>query len=231
MSDPIKHECGIALIRLLKPLDYYVEKYGTALYGLNKLYLLMEKQHNRGQDGAGVVTIKLNMPPGEKYVNRRRSASNQPIKEIFDHIFFKFNQVMAQKPHLMNDTKWLKKNLQYSGELMLGHLRYGTYGGQGVGKCHPFIRQNNWITRNLIMAGNFNMTNTDELFNQLVEIGQHPKEKSDAVTVLEKIGHFLDTEVEELYRKFKQDGKSSLESTELIAMRIGYSKNINPFSA
>ena len=224
MSDPIKHECGIALIRLLKPLDYYRQKYGTALYGLNKLYLLMEKQHNRGQDGAGVVTIKMNMPAGKKYVNRRRSASSQPIKEIFDHIFYKYNQVMAQKPELMENIEWLKQNLPYSGELLLGHLRYGTYGGQGISKCHPFIRQNNWITRNLIMAGNFNMTNTDELFRQLVELGQHPKEKSDAVTVLEKIGHFLDTEVQSLYDKFKQERKSRRESTELIAEQIDIQK-------
>jgi amidophosphoribosyltransferase len=203
MSDAIKHECGIALIRLLKPLSFYQEKYGTSLYGINKLYLLMEKQHNRGQDGAGVANIKFDVEPGSRYISRYRATGSNAIKEIFGKIHTKFEEVQKRRPELLKDTTWLKKHVAFTGELFLGHLRYGTYGGNSIENCHPFLRQNNWMTRNLVVAGNFNLTNVDELFDQLVELGQHPKDKTDTITVMEKIGHFLDEENERLFRKFK----------------------------
>lgn len=217
MSDPIKHECGIAFIRLLKPYQYYIDKYGTPMYGLNKLYLLMQKQHNRGQDGAGVATIKLDMPPGQRYISRYRSTSSGAIKEIFDKINVKFEDVYKKHPAKLNDADFLKRNVAFSGELLLGHLRYGTYGKNSIENCHPFLRQNNWITRNIVVAGNFNLTNVDELFNHLVEIGQHPKEKADTVTVMEKIGHFLDREVERLFQVHKAQGHDNKDITDLIA--------------
>ena len=206
MSDAIKHECGIALIRLKKPLQYYVDKYGTAFYGLNKLHLLMEKQHNRGQDGAGVANIKLDMEPGERYISRYRSIDPKPIQDIFDHINSRFQQIGEENPELLKDVEYLKRNAGFTGELFLGHLRYGTFGRNSIESCHPFLRQNNWITRNLVVAGNFNLTNVDELFEVLLEIGQHPKEKSDTVTVMEKIGHFLDVENQEMYNKYEALG-------------------------
>lgn len=217
MSDPIKHECGIALLRLKKPLQYYVDKYGTPLYGLNKLHLLMEKQHNRGQDGAGVANIKFDMSPGERYISRYRSNGSKPIQEIFDYINSKFSAIAEKDPELLKDVDYLKKNSGFTGELFLGHLRYGTFGRNSIESCHPFLRQNNWITRNLVVAGNFNLTNVDELFDVLLHVGQHPKEKSDTVTVLEKIGHFLDVENDELYNKFKNDNVSNLEVYDRIA--------------
>lgn len=220
MSDSIKHECGIALIRLLKPLEYYREKYGTAFYGLNKLYLLMEKQHNRGQDGAGVATIKLDMEPGNRYISRYRSNAAQPIKDIFTQINKRLEEAQRTNPEKLNDIPWLKKNIPIMAELLLGHLRYGTYGKNSIESCHPFLRQNNWMTRNLVVAGNFNLTNVDELFEQLVEIGQHPKEQTDTVTVMEKIGHFLDEENEKQFRKFKALGHSNLEISSLIAENL-----------
>lgn len=220
MSDPIKHECGIAVIRLLKPLDYYIKKYGTPNYGINKLYLLMEKQHNRGQDGAGVANIKFDVEAGTPYINRERAVGSTAIKEIFGKIFSEFEAVHAKNPQKLKDADWLKSNLLYTGELFLGHLRYGTYGGNGLENVHPFLRQNNWMTRNLVVAGNFNLTNVDELFNQLVELGQHPKEKADTVTVMEKIGHFLDEENENLFRKFKQEGYTNQEISTRIAQNI-----------
>ncbi|MFT4682260.1 MAG: amidophosphoribosyltransferase [Granulosicoccus sp.] len=220
MSDSIKHECGIAMIRLLKPLEFYQEKYGTSFYALNKLYLLMEKQHNRGQDGAGVANIKFDVPQGTRYISRRRSNDPAPIKDIFDQINGRFEAEFKKDPENVKNPQWLKENLPFTGELFLGHLRYGTYGKNSVEHCHPFLRQNNWMTRNLVLAGNFNMTNVDELFEQLVELGQHPKEKSDTVTVLEKIGHFLDEENDRLYYKYKEEGKSKQESTPLIAQNM-----------
>lgn len=220
MSDSIKHECGIAVIRLLKPLDYYIKKYGTPNYGINKLYLLMEKQHNRGQDGAGVANIKFDTEAGTPYINRERALGSMAIKEIFGKIFSQFEAAYAKNPQKFKDADWLKKNLFYTGELFLGHLRYGTYGGNGLGNVHPFLRQNNWMTRNLVVAGNFNLTNVDELFNQLVELGQHPREKADTVTVMERIGHFLDEENENLYRKFKQEGHSNQKISTLIAQHV-----------
>jgi amidophosphoribosyltransferase len=206
MSDAIQHECGIALLRLKKDLGFYLEKYGTPFYGLNKLHLLMEKQHNRGQDGAGVANIKLNMQPGERYISRYRSIDSKPIQDIFNYINQRFERISEEDPSLLKDVDYLKKNAGFTGELFLGHLRYGTFGRNSIESCHPFLRQNNWITRNLVVAGNFNLTNVDELFEVLLKIGQHPKEKSDTVTVMEKIGHFLDVENEDLYRELKKTG-------------------------
>ncbi len=220
MSDAIKHECGIAMIRLLKPLDYYIKKYGTPLYGINKMYLLMEKQHNRGQDGAGIANIKFDVEPGTRYISRTRAVGSTAIKEIFSKINSKFHEVYTKSPEKITDANWLKKNLPYTGELFLGHLRYGTFGGNNIENCHPFLRQNNWMTRNLVVAGNFNLTNVDELFDQLVELGQHPKEKADTVTVMERIGHFLDEENERLYKQFKAQGYANNEISPLIAKHL-----------
>ena len=213
MSDAIRHECGVALIRLLKPLEYYHKKYGTALYGLNKLYLLMQKQHNRGQDGAGVATVKLDPTPGNRYVSRRRSNEPKPIKDIFDRVYTYFNDL---SPEYLNDPKWLKANLPYMGEVLMGHLRYGTHGSNRIENCHPVMRQNNWVNRNLIMAGNFNLTNVDELFGHLVNLGQSPKEMTDTVTILEKFGHFLDREVESLFAYYRQKEYTHQEIAPLI---------------
>lgn len=213
MSDVIKHECGVALVRLLKPLSFYQEKYGSALYGLEKLRLLMQKQRNRGQDGAGMATIKLDPEPGSKYISRKRSVAPNYMDDLFNKIYARFADL---PPGKLNDAAWLKENAPYTGELLLGHLRYGTHGDNSIETCHPFLRQNNWITRNLILAGNFNMTNVDELFEELVDLGQYPKEKSDTVTVLEKIGHFLDDEVQRLHTWHKPDGYSNKEINDLI---------------
>ena len=216
MSDSIKHECGIAFIRLLKPLSFYQEKYGTALYGLNKLYLLMEKQHNRGQDGAGIATIKLDIKPGNRYISRYRSMEKNAVQDIFSYVMKKFEAVEKINPELLKDAVWLKENISFIGEVLLGHLRYGTHGNNSVEACHPFLRQNNWMTRNLMIAGNFNMTNVDELLQQLYDLGQHPKERADTVTVLEKIGHFLDDENQYLFDKFKREGYENGEISQLI---------------
>ncbi|MDB3926674.1 amidophosphoribosyltransferase [Flavobacteriales bacterium] len=199
MSDAIKHECGIAFLRLRKPLQFYAEKYGSPLYGVNKMCLLMEKQHNRGQDGAGLATIKLDVPVGSRYISRHRSNASKPIQDLFDYVNQRFVDLQQNDPEKFKDIKWLQENLAFTGEVLLGHLRYGTYGGNSIEHCHPFLRQNNWRTRSLVLAGNFNMTNVDELFNQLVELGQHPKEKADTVTILERIGHFLDVENDRIY--------------------------------
>jgi amidophosphoribosyltransferase len=211
MSDAIKHECGIAMLRLRKPLDYYKKKYGTALYGLNKMCLLMEKQHNRGQDGAGLATIKLDVPTGSRYISRHRSNAAKPIQDLFEYINKRFADLHENAPEKLQDTKWLQQNVAFTGEVLLGHLRYGTYGGNSIEQCHPFLRQNNWRTRSLVLAGNFNMTNVDELFEELVELGQHPKEKADTVTILEKIGHFLDVENDRIY----YDNKSQYTRREM----------------
>ena len=224
MSDSIQHECGIALIRLKKPIQYYIDNYGSAFFGVNKLHLLMEKQHNRGQDGAGVANIKLGMKPGERYISRVRSVQKAPIQDIFDQINSKFKDLYDANPDSIQDVDFLKRNVGFTGELFLGHLRYGTFGRNSKESCHPFLRQNNWITRNLVVAGNFNLTNVDELFDVLLNVGQHPKEKSDTVTVLEKIGHFLDVENDELYNDFKTEGLSNDKVYAKIADEIGIEK-------
>jgi amidophosphoribosyltransferase len=221
MSDAIKHECGIAVLRLKKPLEFYLKKYGTAFYGLNKMYLMMEKQHNRGQDGAGLVNIKLDMQPGERYISRHRSIDSKPIQDIFNKINGRFQEIADLNSDLLNDIDYLKKNAGFTGEVFLGHLRYGTFGRNSIEACHPFLRQNNWMTKNLVVAGNFNMTNVDELFDVLVKLGQHPKEKSDTVTVMEKIGHFLDVENDKLYEELQKAGYQNTEIYDHI------SKNIN----
>jgi amidophosphoribosyltransferase len=224
MSDPIKHECGIALLRLKKPLEYYLDKYGSALWGLNKMHLLMEKQHNRGQDGAGIANIKLDMQPGERYISRSRSVKKNPTQDIFDQINAKFKAIYDENPEHLHDIKYLKENVGFTGEVFLGHLRYGTYGRNSIESCHPFLRQSNWMTRNLVVAGNFNLTNVDELFGTLVELGQHPKEKSDTVTVMEKIGHFLDVENDELYAHYKALGYAKTDIYERIQHEIKIDK-------
>jgi amidophosphoribosyltransferase len=213
MSDAIKHECGIVLIRLLKPLSYYQEKYGTSLYGINLLHLLMQKQRNRGQDGAGIATIKIGLPPGSTYIHRKRSNASQSLKDIFERVYEPYNQLPPEK---LSDPDWLKEKMPFAGELLLGHLRYGTHGANDIETVHPFLRENNWINRNLVLAGNFNLTNVDELFDELISLGQFPRRKSDTVTVLEKIGHFLDDEVQRLYTWFKPDGYNNMEINDLI---------------
>lgn len=220
MSDQIKHECGIVLLRLLKPLEYYVSHHGTAFYGLNKLYLLMEKQHNRGQDGAGIGCIKFGMQPGTRYMNRIRSNNSNPIKDLFDTIYQNIRDATAKNPERLNDTQWLKDHVDFTGELFLAHLRYGTFGRNGIAYCHPFLRENNWMSKNLMIAGNFNLTNVDELFDSLVNLGQHPNETSDTVTILEKVGHFLDEENEELYLRFKKEGYNKKDISPLIANHL-----------
>ncbi|MBZ9629603.1 amidophosphoribosyltransferase [Salegentibacter sp. LM13S] len=224
MSDALKHECGIAQIRLLKPLEYYKEKYGTAFYGINKMYLMMEKQHNRGQDGAGFANIKLNTAPGDRYISRIRSNAAQPIQDIFEQINGRINDEIKENPEYADDVSLQKKNLPYVGEVYLGHVRYGTFGKNSIESVHPFLRQNNWMHRNLIVAGNFNMTNVNQLFNNLVELGQHPKEKADTVTVMEKIGHFLDSEVQKLYKKLKKEGFSKVSASPIIAEKLNVAK-------
>ena len=220
MSDRINHECGIALVRLLKPLEYYLAKYGTVLYGMNKLHLLMQKQHNRGQDGAGIATIKFDLEPGNKYISRLRSDSDSPIKDIFSAFHDQIQQVVEKYPQRLCDVNWLKYNIDFIGELYLGHLRYGTYGKNTLLSIHPLLRENNWMTKNLVLAGNFNLTNVDELFEKLIDLGQYPVETSDTVTILEKIGHFLDEENEALYRKFKEEGFPKREITKEIAKHL-----------
>ncbi|WP_026703614.1 amidophosphoribosyltransferase [Flavobacterium soli] len=224
MSDSIKHECGIALLRLKKPLEFYKEKYGSAFYGIQKMYLLMEKQHNRGQDGAGFASIKLDVEAGERYISRVRSNDPQPIQDVFAQINDRINEELASHPEYAEDVAAQKKNIPYIGELFLGHVRYGTFGKNSIESVHPFLRQNNWMHRNLIVAGNFNMTNVTQLFNSLVELGQHPKEMADTVTVMEKIGHFLDDEVTDLYLDCKNEGLSKREASPVIAERLDVKK-------
>ena len=224
MSDQIKHECGIALIRLLKPVEYYKEKYGSWTYGLNRLYLMMEKQHNRGQDGAGVVSIKIDQEPGTEYIYRERSIERNPIEVIFKNIFQTFSDNKPENDELADNPEWVKKHLPYVGDVYLGHLRYGTFGRNSVDFCHPVMRNNNWKSRNLALAGNFNMTNVDEIFNHLIELGQHPKSYTDTETVLENIGHFLDEENQYLFRKFKNERFSNREISALIEKNIDIKK-------
>ncbi len=213
MSDFLQHECGIAMLRLKQPLQYYIDKYGSAFYGLNKMYLLMEKQHNRGQDGAGLANIKLDVPPGKRYISRIRSVDSRPIQDVFSRIMPRFEGLTSEQ---LSNGQYLQEEMAFTGELFLAHLRYGTFGKNQVENCHPFLRQNNWRTRNLVVAGNFNMTNNDELFEKLVSLGQHPKEQVDTVTILERIGHFLDVENQRLFDRYKQEGLSN----EAISKRI-----------
>lgn len=220
MSDAIKHECGIALLRLKKPLEFYKEKYGTAFYGVQKMYLLMEKQHNRGQDGAGLASIKLDVAPGQRYISRIRSNDANPIKDVFAQVNERINHELLEHPEYQNNVQLQKDNIPYIGELFLGHVRYGTFGKNSIESVHPFLRQNNWMHRNLIVAGNFNMTNVKELFDSLVELGQHPKELADTVTVMEKIGHFLDDEVTEIYKQAKLEGFTKQEASKVIVDRL-----------
>ena len=224
MSDALKHECGIALLRLLKPLEYYKEKYGTAFYGIQKMYLLMEKQHNRGQDGAGFASIKLDVEPGQRYISRVRSNQQQPIQDVFKQINERINEELIAHPEYNDSVAAQKENLPYIGEVYLGHVRYGTFGKNSIESVHPFLRQNNWMHRNLIVAGNFNMTNVKQLFDSLVELGQHPKELADTVTVMEKIGHFLDDEVADLYQQCKAEGFTKLEASAIISERLNVAK-------
>jgi len=224
MSDAIKHECGIALLRLKKPLQFYKDKYGSAFYGVQKMYLLMEKQHNRGQDGAGFASIKLDVEPGERYISRVRSTDAQPIQDVFAQINERINDELTAHPEYADNVELQKKKIPYIGELFLGHVRYGTFGKNSIESVHPFLRQNNWMHRNLIVAGNFNMTNVTELFNSLIELGQHPKEMADTVTVMEKIGHFLDDEVTDLYLECKNNGLSKREASPVIAEKLDIAK-------
>ena len=224
MSDALKHECGIAMVRLLKPLAFYKKKYGTAFYGVNKMYLMMEKQHNRGQDGAGFASIKLDPTPGERYISRVRSNKPQPIQDIFAQINSRINAEFEKNPGIKDDVAAQKKEIPYIGELMLGHVRYGTFGGNSVETVHPFLRQNNWMHRNLIIAGNFNMTNTTELFQNLIDLGMHPKEKADTITILENIGHFLDQGVAKLYKRAKKKGLSKMEASAHIIENLNIEK-------
>jgi amidophosphoribosyltransferase len=207
MSDAIQHECGIALLRLRKPLDFYLDKYGSALYGLDKMILMMEKQHNRGQDGAGLAGVKLDMPPGQRYISRYRSIENNPMQDIYNRIQHRIEVLLDGQMEKIKDVDWVKNNLAFACETYLGHLRYGTFGSNSIESCHPFLRQSNWMSRNLILAGNFNMTNTSELIEELVSLGQHPKEQADTVTVMEKIGHFLDQENDRL----KSEAEKNIE--------------------
>jgi amidophosphoribosyltransferase len=224
MSEAIHHECGIALVRLLKPLEYYLANYGTAFYGLNKLHLLMQKQHNRGQDGAGIAVIKYDMEPGNKYINRIRSNSAMPLQEIFETAIAPLKALEERYPQRLKDIPYLKSSIEMAGELYLGHLRYGTYGKNNILNIHPFVRENNWMTKNLVLAGNFNMTNVDELFEKLIDLGQYPIETSDTITILEKIGHFLDKENEELYQRFKQQGLPKRAISAQIARSLDLQK-------
>lgn len=220
MSDSIKHECGIALLRLKKPLDFYLDKYGSSFYGLNKMYLMMEKQRNRGQDGAGLANIKFDMAPGERYISRHRSISQKPIQDIFAKINSRFQEIEEENPEKLKDVNYLKQNAGFTGELFLGHLKYGIDKKHSIEHCQPFLRQNNWMTRNLVLAGNFSLTNVDELFEVLYNLGQYPKEKSDVVTVLEKIGHFIEVENENKFRLFKNQGYNNKEITAKIAENL-----------
>jgi len=220
MSDAIKHECGIGHIRLLKPLEFYKKKYGSSFYGINKMYLLMEKQHNRGQDGAGFASIKLDVQPGKRFISRIRSTEKQPIQDVFSKINERINLEIKSDPSIIDNIEKIKSRVPYLAEVLLGHVRYGTFGGNSVENVHPFLRQNNWKHRNLILAGNFNMTNSTELFNSLIELGQHPKEYTDTVIIMEKIGHFLDDAVRKMYKDFKKEGLSKQECSSLISEKL-----------
>lgn len=230
MSDAIQHECGIAMIRLLKPFEHYLAKYGTSFYGLKKVHLMMQKQHNRGQDGAGIACIKFDMDPGKKFIDRVRSNTPGAIQEIFQTVYTRINDIGERDSRLLNDTAWLKDHVEFTGELFMGHLRYSTFGKQGLELLHPVLRSNNWMTKNLVLAGNFNLTNADELFELLIDLGQHPIETSDTITVLEKIGHFLDEENERLYQEYKAMGFQKREISPMIARDLNIQTILNKAS-
>jgi amidophosphoribosyltransferase len=216
--------CGIALIRMKHPIDYYINKYGSAMYAVNKMSMMMQKMTNRGQDGAGLAVVKIGVPEGSRYIARYRSIDKEPISEIFEKVNKKFTKRLKKNKGKKTDGIWLKENVPSVGEVLLGHLRYGTHGDNSIETCHPFLRQNNWKSRNLVLAGNFNMTNVGQQFDRLVELGQHPKERRDTVTVLEKIGHFLDEENQYLFNKYKSEYSnreiSSLIENEADLLRI-----------
>ena len=224
MSDSLKHECGIAMVRLLKPLEFYKKKYGTSFYGIQKMYLLLEKQHNRGQDGAGFASIKIDVEPGTRYISRVRSNQQQPIQDIFKKINDRINGILDKNPDKKEDVNWQLQHMPYVGNVFLGHVRYGTFGRNSIESVHPFLRQNNWRHKNLIMAGNFNMTNSNELLEELIELGQHPKENTDTVTIMEKIGHFLDDEVSDIYLKCKEKGINKKEASAIIERDLNIQK-------
>jgi amidophosphoribosyltransferase len=219
MSDQIKHECGIAMIKLLKPLEYFIEKYGRWDYGLQKMYLMLEKQHNRGQDGAGIAGLKKGVKPGEKYFFRHRSNGSNPIREIFDTIYNDVRKLGFEQPDKIEYNS-LRQNLPYASDIYVGHVRYGTYGLNNIENVHPVMRLNNWRSRNLVLAGNFNLTNVNDIFGSLVDIGQHPTDFSDTVTILENVGHFLDEEVESLFMKYRAKGLEKKEISPLIEKNI-----------
>jgi len=223
MSDNIKHECGIAMLRLRKPMEYYIEKYGTWSYGLQKMYLMMEKQHNRGQDGAGIAGIKLDVAPGNRYIFRQRSNKANPIKEVFGLIYQDIDALTQNHPEGFKNAGFIKENVPFACDIYLGHLRYGTYGNYNIDYVHPVSRENNWKSKNLVMAGNFNLTNVGEVFSSLVELGQNPVDFSDTVTILENVGHRLDEENERLFRKFKDEGFSKKEISPMIEKSLDVS--------
>ena len=223
MSDPVKHECGIAMLRLLKPVEYYIEKYGTWSYGLQKMYLMMEKQHNRGQDGAGIAGIKLKIQPGNRYIFRQRSNKSDSIRDIFGSIYNDIDKINLKHQKELKNPDFIRENIPFSCDLYLGHLRYGTYGSYNIDYVHPVSRENNWRTKNLVMAGNFNLTNVGEVFNNLVELGQNPVDFSDTVTILENVGHRLDEENERLFRKFRDQGFSKKDISPLIEKNLDVS--------
>ena len=220
MTDSLNHECGIALLRLLKPLSYYREKYGSWMYGIHKMQILMEKQRNRGQDGAGLACVKLNLPPGFRYISRHRSFEENSLDQVFKMVYADLDRCELKFPQQFADDVWAKQEVPFAGEVYIGHLRYGTFGTNGIESIHPVLRQNNWKTRNLLLAGNFNLTNMDEIFQRLVDLGQFPTELSDTVTILENVGHFLDRQNQRLFDSFKHQGYSNVEISGLISDRL-----------
>lgn len=214
--EPLKHECGVAMIRLLKPLEYYKQKYGTYLYGLNKLYLLMEKQHNRGQEAAGAGVIKMNSPAGHEYVFRERALGSGAIQEIFSTINRQLDQVHINE----HSADWVDAYAPFVGEIYMGHLRYSTTGRSGISYVHPFLRRNNWCSRSLMLCGNFNMTNVDSIFQSVVDKGQHPRIYSDTVIILEQLGYALDKENNRLYHQFTEQGLDGIERAVAIEDNI-----------
>ena len=215
--EELKHECGVAMIRLLKPLEYYEKKYGTWMYGLNKLYLLMEKQHNRGQEGAGLACVKLQANPGEEYMFRERALGTSAITEIFEAVHSNYASLTETQLH---NAEYAEQVLPFAGEIYMGHLRYSTTGKSGISYIHPFLRRNNWRAKNLSLCGNFNLTNVDEIFEKITAKGQHPRKYADTYIMLEEVGHRLDREVERLYAKCENEGLEGMDITYAIEDQI-----------